>query len=42
MKFLKGKKTYIVGALTIILGILNNDTEMIMMGLGMITLRHAI
>lgn len=40
--FLKGKKTYIVGIITIAYGIVNNDTSTIIMGLGMMTLRNAI
>lgn len=39
---LKGKKTYIIGALTILLGILQQNTEMIMAGLSMLTLRAGI
>jgi hypothetical protein len=39
---LKGKKTYIVGALMIILGFLNGDSKMILEGLGLITLRLGI
>lgn len=42
LNFLKGKKSYIVGILTIILGILNGDTETIMLGLTAITLRAGI
>lgn len=43
MEFLKGKKTYIVGALMIILGILQDyNQEMILQGLGLITLRLGI
>lgn len=41
-KFLKGKKTYITGIVSIILGLLNNDTALIMTGIGMMTLRNAI
>lgn len=40
--FLKGKKTYIVGILMIILGLLNGDQKMIFEGLGFITLRAGI
>ena len=40
--FLSGKKTYIVGILTIILGLLNGDTQMVMTGLGLITLRAGV
>jgi len=42
VKFLSGKKSYIVGVLTIILGFLNGDTQMIMTGLGIVTLRAGI
>ena len=43
ISFLSGKKTYIVGALTILLGCLNNwDMQTIMIGLAMITGRAAI
>lgn len=40
--FFKGKKTYIVGIITIAYGFVNNDTATIMMGLGMMTLRNAV
>jgi hypothetical protein len=40
--FLKGKKTYIVGTLTIVLGVLNGDNALILQGLAMFTLRSAI
>lgn len=40
--FLKGKKTYIVGGLMIILGYLQNDNQMIMDGLGFMTIRAGI
>ncbi len=42
INFLKGKKSYIVGALTIIIGLINGDMEMIMAGLAMMTIRGAI
>ena len=42
LEFFKGKKTYIVGCLFIILGILQNDQNMILEGLGFITLRAGI
>lgn len=38
----KGKKTYIVGILMILLGYLQGDTQMIMDGLGFIFLRIGI
>lgn len=40
--FLKGKKTYIVGSLMIILGLLQGDNQMIFEGLGLITLRAGV
>lgn len=39
LNFLQGKKTYIVGTLMIILGVLQEDTQMILNGLGIIFLR---
>ena len=39
---LSGAKTYIVGVATIIVGWHQGNTEMIMMGLGMITIRMGI
>lgn len=41
-EFLKGKKTFIVGILMILLGLINGDQKMLMDGLGFITLRFAI
>jgi len=40
--FLQGKKAYIVGTLTIILGFMNGDMKMVMDGFGIITLRAGI
>jgi len=40
--FLKGKKTFIVGGLLILLGILQGDTETILEGLGLMTLRAGL
>ena len=40
--FFKGKKTYIIGLLMIILGYLQGDNQMIMTGLGFLTLRAGI
>ncbi len=40
--FLKGKKTYIIAILMVILGWLQNDTKMILEGLGLMTLRAGI
>ena len=42
IQFLSGKKTYIVGALTIILGLLTGDNAMVLQGLSVITLRAGI
>lgn len=39
IQFFRGKKTYIVGALMIALGLLQGDNEMTLQGLGFITLR---
>ena len=40
--FLKGKKSYIVGILMIVLGLLQNDNTLVMQGLSVITLRACI
>ncbi len=40
--FLKGKKTYIVGLLMIVLGYLTDNNEMILSGLAFITLRAGV
>ena len=40
--FFKGKKTYIIGILMIILGYLQGNNQMIMEGLGFITLRAGV
>jgi len=42
MKGLEGKKTYIIGILTIFLGIVSEDTQLIMIGLTSMGLRHGI
>jgi len=42
LELLKGKKTYIVGALMIILGLLTQDNELILQGLSVMTLRAGI
>lgn len=39
---LKGKKTYIVGGLMVLLGLLQGDQKMVFDGLGFITLRLGI
>ena len=42
INFTQGKKTYAIGALMIVLGILQGDNSMIVEGIGFITLRNAI
>ena len=42
LDFLKGKKTYIIAILMILLGFLNNDQKLILEGLGLFTLRAGI
>ena len=42
INFLKGKKAYIVGLLMIILGVLQSDNNLILQGLGVLTLRAGI
>jgi len=42
IEFLKGKKSFIVGLVTLVLGLLNNDTQLILQGLSVITLRAGI
>ena len=39
---LAGKKAYIVGALMMILGVLNDDAKLVLEGLGIITIRAGI
>lgn len=41
-KLLNGKKTYIIGLLMIVTGILQQDNQMIMEALGFIFIRHGI
>jgi hypothetical protein len=41
-EFLKGKKTYLIGALMIALGLLNGNMEMVLQGIGFMTVRHAL
>lgn len=41
-EFLNGKKTYIVGTLFIILGLLQNDITMVLTGLGFMGIKSAI
>ena len=40
--FLKGKKTYIVGALMIALGLIQGDSEMVLQGFGFVFLRNGV
>lgn len=40
--FFKGKKTYIIGLLMIALGILQGDNQLILEGIGLMTLRAGI
>ncbi len=40
--FFVGKKTYIIGILMIALGLLQGDNQMVLTGLGFITLRAAV
>ena len=40
--FLKGRKTFITGFVMIALGLLTDDTTLILEGIGLMTLRHAI
>lgn len=42
MEFLSGKKTYIAAVLTILLGIVQQDNQMIMEGLMVIFLRQGV
>ena len=43
MNFLRGRRTFIVGGLMILLGVLNGfDKQLILEGLGLITLRLGI
>ena len=39
ISFLSGKKTFIIGGLMILLGILQGDNQLILEGFGLITLR---
>ena len=42
VSFFKGKKTYLIGILMVILGLLQDNQETILTGLGFITLRAGI
>lgn len=41
-EFLDGKKTYIIGGLMVALGLLTENNQMVLEGLGFLTLRVAI
>lgn len=40
--FFDGKKSYIVGILMVVTGLLNNDNDMVLQGIAVITLRAGI
>lgn len=42
LKATDGYKTYVVGALMILLGIYNSDNQMILEGIGLISLRRGV
>lgn len=42
LNFLKGKKTYVVGTLMILLGLIQGDNNLVLEGLGLITLRSGV
>ena len=42
INFLKGKKAYIIGILMVALGLLQNNIDMVMQGLSVITIRAGI
>ena len=42
LDYLSGKKAYIVGVLMIVLGVLQGDNELILQGLGVLTIRAGI
>lgn len=42
LQMLKGKKTYIVGILMLVLGFINGDNQMMLEALGIMTLRNSI
>lgn len=42
ISFLSGKKTYIIGSLMIALGLLTGNNQMVLEGVGFITLRSAV
>lgn len=42
IEFFSGRKTFIVAGLMIVLGVLNSDNQLILEGLGLISLRLGI
>lgn len=42
MNYLKGKKTYLVGLIMIVLGVLQGDNTLILEGIGFMTIRAGI
>lgn len=42
IKLISGKKTYIIGVLMILLGFLQGDNQLVLEGLGFITLRAGV
>lgn len=42
IEFLKGKKSYIVGILMIVLGLIQDDSKLILEGIAIMTLRAGI
>lgn len=42
LDFFAGKKSYIVGALMVALGLLNGDNDMVLQGIAVVTLRAGI
>ena len=40
--FFDGKKTYIIGILLVILGVLQNENQTILEGIGLMTLRSGV
>jgi len=41
-EFLKGKKTYVIGVAAVIYGYYVNDKDALLLGLGLLGLRHGI
>lgn len=42
VELLDGKKTYIVGVLMIVLGLMTQDNQLVLEGLGLLTLRAGV